>query len=64
MSCKDECICEKCAGRLFYMLDIEYAGLFGIQISHADLNLALKAKHVSVVTLYTLNPDDIIEDIE
>lgn len=64
MTCKHEKICSKCAGQLFYYLGVEHAGLFGVQISHADLNLALKAKHNSVVTLFTLNPDNIIEDID
>lgn len=63
MSCTSEKICSKCASNLFYMLDIEHAGLFATQISHADLNLALKAKHNSLVNLFTLNPDDIIEDL-
>lgn len=63
-SCKNDKICSVCAGKLFEYLNVEHAGLFGVQISHADLNLALKAKHVSVVTLHTLNPDDIIEDID
>ena len=64
MSCKNDKICSICSGKLFEYLDIKHAGLFGVQISHADLNLALKAKHVSVVTLHTLNPDTIIEDID
>lgn len=63
MSCTSSKICSKCASQLFYMLGVEHAGLFGTQISHADLNLALKAKHNSLVNLYTLNPDDIIEDL-
>ena len=56
-------ICSKCAGELFYMLDVKYAGLFAVQISHAALNLGLKAKHNSCVELYTLDPDRLIEDI-
>lgn len=64
MSCKHPKICNKCAGELFYQLGVKHAGLFGVQISHADLNLALKAKHVSVVTLFTIDPDNIIEDID
>lgn len=64
MSCKNDKICSKCAGKLFYYLGIEHAGLFGIQISHADLNLALKAKHNSVVDIFTMDPDVVIEDID
>lgn len=63
MSCTSSRICSKCASQLFYMLGVEHAGLFATQISHADLNLALKAKHNSLVNLFTLNPDTIIEDL-
>lgn len=63
MSCTTQKICSKCAGNLFYLLGAKHAGLFGTQISHSDLNLGLKAKHNSLVELYTLNPDDLIEDI-
>lgn len=64
MSCKNDKICSKCAGELFYLLSATHAGLFSIQISHAALNLGLKAKHNSSIELYTLDPDDIIEDID
>ena len=63
MSCINEKICSKCAGQLFYLLGAKHAGLFATQISHADLNLALKAKHNSCIDLYTLDPDLILEDI-
>lgn len=63
MSCKNAKICSKCAGTLFQMLGIKHAGLFATQISHAALNLGLKAKHNSVVELYSLNPDDLIKDL-
>lgn len=63
MSCKNPKICAKCAGTLFHMLGIEHAGLFSTQVSHAALNLGLKAKHNSVISLYTFDPDNIVEDI-
>lgn len=63
MSCITQKICSKCAGKLFYLLNAKHAGLFATQISHSALNLGLKAKHNSLVSLYTLNPDEIIEDI-
>lgn len=63
MSCTNAKICSKCAGKLFYLLGIEHAGLFATQISHSDLNLALKAKHNTLINLYTINPDDLLEDI-
>lgn len=63
MTCLNDKICSKCAGKLFYMLDVKHAGLFATQISHSALNLALKAKHNSLVELFTLNPDTLIEDL-
>jgi len=63
MSCLGDKICSKCAGKLFYMLGVTHAGLFASQISHAALNLGLKAKHNSVVELYNLDPDNIIKPL-
>lgn len=63
MTCRGEKICSKCAGKLFYLLGAYNAGLFATQISHAALNLGLKAKHNSLVELFTIDPDNIIEDI-
>lgn len=63
MSCITPKICSVCAGKMFNMLDVEQAGLFGVQISHSDLNLGLKAKHNSVVELAVINPDTLIIDI-
>ena len=63
MSCINDKICSKCAGQLFYLLDVKHAGLFGTQVSHTALNLGLKAKHDSVVSLFTLDPDKLVEDI-
>lgn len=64
MSCKNDKICSICAGKLFQYLGIEHAGLFGLQISHSALNLALKSKHNSVIDVYMMNPDTLIEDID
>lgn len=63
MSCTTSKICSVCASKMFNMLGVERAGLFGVQISHADLNLGLKAKHNSVVSLATINPDELLVDI-
>lgn len=62
MSCTGQKICSKCAGKLFYLLDARHAGLFATQISHTALNLGLKAKHNSLVELYSFNPDEMIID--
>lgn len=63
MTCTTPKICSVCAGKMFHMLGAEQAGLFAVQLSHADLNLGLKAKHNSVVELSTINPDELIVDI-
>lgn len=63
MTCINNTICSKCAGALFYKLGVKHAGLFATQLSHAELNLGLKAKHCSIVELYTMNPDRLIEDL-
>lgn len=63
MTCLNEKICSKCAGRLFYLLGINNAGLFTTQLSHANLNLALKAKHDNSINLHVINPSNIIIDI-
>lgn len=63
MTCINHTICSKCAGALFYKLGVKHAGLFATQLSHAELNLGLKAKHCSIVELYTMDPDRLIEDL-
>lgn len=63
MSCLNNKICSKCAGKLFEMLGVKNAGLFAVQISHTALNLGLKAKHNSQVDLYTMDPNELIEDL-
>lgn len=63
MSCTTQKICSKCAGELFYKLGIKQAGLFATQLSHSALNLALKSKHNSLVSLYSIDPKTIIQDI-
>jgi len=63
MSCTSKKICSICAGQLFYKLDIRQAGLFATQLSHSLLNLGLKTKHISLVELYSINPDTCIENI-
>lgn len=63
MSCKNDKICHKCAGTLFQMLGVKQGGLFSVSISHAALNLGLKAKHNSVVELYKFDPEQLIVDI-
>lgn len=63
MACITKKICNKCAGELFYKLDVRQIGLLGVAISHADLNMNLKAKHISTVAVGKLDVNNIIEDI-
>ncbi|MBD5584512.1 MAG: hypothetical protein HDQ88_05470 [Clostridia bacterium] len=63
MTCLDEKICSKCAGQLFYMLDVKNPGLFSVQISYADLNLGLKTKHDTTVKLYRIDPEKVVRDV-
>lgn len=63
MTCLNDKICSKCAGKLFELLGITNAGLFSTQLSHSLLNLYLKAKHDSTVSIYTLDPNNIIKDL-
>ena len=63
MSCTTKKLCSRCAGELFYKLDVKDAGLFATQLSHTMLNLALKAKHVQTVQLYQIDPNNIIQDV-
>lgn len=63
MTCITPKFCSKCIGELVYKLDARQVGLFAVQLSHSDLNLALKAKHSQIVNLSTLNPSVIISDL-
>lgn len=63
MTCINPVICSKCAGALFYKLGIKHAGLYATQLTHSELNLALKAKHCSIIELYTMDPNRLIENL-
>lgn len=63
MACKNEKFCSICGSALFHKLGVTNAGLFGVQISHTSLNLALKSKHDASVNLFEFDPNAIIEDI-
>lgn len=63
MVCTTKKICNKCAGELFYKLDVEQFGMLVTQVSHSALNLSLKSKHVATVSVGQINVDTIIEDL-
>ena len=63
MTCISTKICSRCAGELFYKLETKQMGLLVTQLSHADLNLNLKAKHIQTVQVADLDLNTIIEDI-
>lgn len=43
--CKNDMVCEKCAGRLYYNLGVTNVGLLTSDITDKLLNLKLKSKH-------------------
>lgn len=61
MTCISPKICSKCASDLFYKLDIRNIGLASVAMSHADLNLNLKAKHDATINLYDIDTKNITE---
>ena len=63
MGCITPKICSKCAGDLFYKMDIRKIGLFAVQLSHSNLNLSLKTKHNQSISSKLFNPATIIEDL-
>lgn len=63
MSCTTHKFCSKCMGELIYKLGVRQVGLFAVQLSDANLNLALKAKHDQTVSGIYLDPDKIIVDL-
>jgi hypothetical protein len=63
MVCITPKICNICAGELFYKLDAQKSGIFSTQLAFSALNLSLKSKHSSLISLYHLNPDTIIQDV-
>lgn len=62
MTCRTQKICNICMGELFYKLGTKYAGLSSVQMSHTNLNLALKSKHVSTIQLTSLQPEELLID--
>jgi DNA-directed RNA polymerase beta' subunit len=63
MTCTTTLFCSKCVGELAYKLGIKQIGLYAVQLSHSDLNLALKAKHNQTVSTTYLDPDKIVEEL-
>lgn len=63
MMCTTPKFCSKCMGELVYKLGIRQVGLFAVQLSSADLNLALKSKHNQTISTYSLDPSTIVETL-
>lgn len=59
--CKNDKICNKCAGDLYYKLDLLNAGTTIQKIGSTILNKCLKKKHDNTLKLYHIdNIDDLI----
>ena len=56
-------ICSKCAGEIFYKLDITNIGFFASTISYRFLNYSMKLKHDVSVKLSHVHPDKFIEPV-
>jgi len=59
--CKNDKICNKCAGNLFYKMGIKNVGLVTNQIGSTILNKSLKAFHDLTVKLKKIDIDDYID---
>lgn len=56
-------ICSKCAGEIFYKLDIQNIGFFASTVNYRFLNYSMKLKHDVSVKLSHINPDNFIEPV-
>ena len=56
-------ICNKCAGEIFYKLNITNIGYFASTINFRFLNYSMKLKHDISVKLSHINPDSFIEPV-
>jgi len=63
MMCISDHICSKCAGELYYRLDIENVGLITNRVGTKLMNLALKSFHDSTVKVKKINIDDFIHSV-
>ena len=58
--CKDTRICSKCAGDLFYRLNIQNIGLTTADISSTYLNRLMKSFHSAVIEIYSVDIDKML----
>jgi len=61
MFCKNEQICNKCAGELYYKLGIKNAGLLSSTMSGSLMNLSLKKTHDQTIKFSKINPMEYIK---
>ena len=59
--CQNEKLCNKCAGDLYYNLDIQNVGLTVTRVGSAVLNLSLKNFHDTTLHLKRINYKDYID---
>lgn len=63
MFCGSKKICSKCAGELFYKLDISNVGLLCSGMNSAILNASMKKFHDQTIKTIPVNPEDWIGEI-
>ena len=60
--CKGKHICSKCAGELFYKIDIKNAGLLTSAFSGSLMNKSMKSMHDSSINIIKINFDKYIRE--
>ena len=60
--CKGKHICSKCAGELFYKIDIKNAGLLTSTFSGSLMNKSMKSMHDSSINIIKINFDKYIRE--
>lgn len=63
MFCASKKICSKCAGELFYKLDITNVGLLCSGMNSAILNASMKKFHDQTIKTILVNPEDWIGEV-
>lgn len=62
MFCKNDVICEHCAGTLFRRMNIRYAGMIASNLTGNMLNLSMKAMHDTTIKMSKLDPEKFITE--
>lgn len=60
--CKNDCVCNKCAGELYYKMGLKNVGLLASNLTGSLLNLSMKSMHDSTIKFANINIEDFIEE--